>query len=34
MRIVISDEAQKRLTVQPGTWWSRPASNAALRPTL
>jgi hypothetical protein len=25
IRIVISDEAQKRLTVQPGTWWSSPA---------
>ena len=34
MRIVFSDEAQKRLTVQPGTWWSSPASSAALRPTL
>jgi hypothetical protein len=34
MRIVCSDEAQKRLTVTAGTWWSRPASSTALRPTL
>ena len=34
MRSVCSDEAQKRLTVQPGTWWSIPDSSAALRATL
>jgi len=34
IRIVGSDEAQNRLTVQAGTWWSIPASSAALRPTL
>jgi hypothetical protein len=30
----VSEEAQKRLTVAAGTWWSMPASRAALRPTL
>src|SRR3954465_12382292 len=34
MRIVCSDEAQKRFRVHAGTWWSKPASSAALRPTL
>ncbi len=34
MRSVCSEEAQKRLTVQAGTWWSMPASSEALRPTL
>ncbi len=34
MRIVCSDDAQKRLTVTAGTWWSSPDSNTALRPTL
>ena len=34
MRMVCSEEAQKRLTVVAGTWWSMPDSRAALRPTL
>ena len=34
IRIVCSDEAQKRFSVHAGTWWSSPASSAALRPTL
>jgi hypothetical protein len=34
IRAVCSEEAQKRLTVVPGTWWSMPAMSVALRPTL
>src|SRR5881397_2372347 len=34
IRIVCSEDAQKRLTVVAGTWWSIPASSAALRPML
>ena len=34
MRIVCSDDAQKRLTVTAGIWWSRPDSSVALRATL
>ena len=34
IRSAWSEEAQKRLTVTAGTWWSMPASSWALRATL
>jgi len=34
MRVVCSEEAQKRFTVHAGTWWSMPANSEDTRPTL
>ncbi len=34
MRVVCSEEAQKRLTVHAGTWKSMPESSTAMRPML
>ena len=34
IRMVWREDAQNRLTVVAGTWWSIPASSEALRPTL
>ena len=34
MRVLCSEDAQKRLTVQAGTWKSIPDSSTAMRPML